>query len=82
MSAVTAVALSWSIARELSSAQTVALARFLRSAIALPGREISLQTSSHQSTNSASLYSPAYGLAPIVTVSTRSTGSMSRTRRK
>lgn len=67
MSAVTAVASSWSTASARSYAQIVELGKPARLAIALHGKVTLLLTSSHPSTNLASLYSPASGLARIVT---------------
>jgi hypothetical protein len=77
-----AVAWSWRFARELTSAKTVAHRSQTRLATVCPGMAISPQTSSPQSTNLASLYLPAYGLAPMQIAATQDTGLASRNRRK
>jgi len=65
MSAVSAVASSWSTASEPSYAQIAELGKLARLAIALHGKVTLLLTSSHQSTSSVNQYSPAY--APALT---------------
>jgi len=82
MSAVSAVASSWSTASAQSYAQIAELGKLARLATALHGKVTSLLTSSHPSTNLASLYLPAYGLARTAIVFRLRIGSTSRTRRK
>ena len=82
MSAVSAVASSWSTASAQSYAQTAELGKLARLATVSHGKAISLLTSSHQSTSSVNQYSPALGHVQTRIVSSPTIGSMNLHRRK